>query len=362
MGNVRPTLYVAITNHGFGHATRTASVIAEILRRCPELLVIVTTTAPRWLLESYINQDFIYRPRAFDIGVIQADSLTMDKDATLSRLCEIRAQQSELITSEADYIRQMGVQLILGDIPPLLPLIAKQAGVPCWMLGNFGWDFIYRAWGEAFQSISDWISDCFTECDRLFRLPFYEPMKSFPEVEDVGFVGGTPHFSLQDLRETFGLQAPKDQTVLLTFGGLSLQQIPYAGLKNFPDWQFITFDQNAPDLPNLLIIRDRQYRPVDLMPLCGRVISKPGYGTFAEACRTGTPIISLERADFAEAEILLTGLRQYAQHIILPVDHFYLGNWEFLQETLISPTHLSYQIKDGNQEISNAILDFISQI
>jgi len=35
----RPILYVAITNHGFGHAARTASV-AAIQKLCPEILLI----------------------------------------------------------------------------------------------------------------------------------------------------------------------------------------------------------------------------------------------------------------------------------------------------------------------------------
>lgn len=80
---MRPILYLAITNHGFGHATRAASVAAEIQRLCPDVLLILVTTAPRWLLEGYISGDFILRPRAYDIGVIQTDSITMDKAATL---------------------------------------------------------------------------------------------------------------------------------------------------------------------------------------------------------------------------------------------------------------------------------------
>jgi hypothetical protein len=78
--------------------------------------------------------------------------------------------------------------------------------------------------------------------------------------------------------------------VLLTFGGLGLQQIPYENLTHFPDWQFITFDSSAPDLPNLVKITDHKYRPVDFMPICGRVVSKPGFSTFAEAVKLGVPI------------------------------------------------------------------------
>jgi hypothetical protein len=96
----RPILYLAITNHGFGHATRTASIAATIQKLCPEILLIIVSTAPRWLLECYIQGDFIYRPRAFDLGVVQTDSLTMDKAATLEKLLDIQKHQNSLIASE----------------------------------------------------------------------------------------------------------------------------------------------------------------------------------------------------------------------------------------------------------------------
>jgi len=75
-----PTLYTAITNHGFGHATRTAAVLAELQQRSPDIKLIIATMAPRWLLEEYIEGDFIYHPRVFDVGVIQIDSLQVDRE------------------------------------------------------------------------------------------------------------------------------------------------------------------------------------------------------------------------------------------------------------------------------------------
>ncbi|MDX2215182.1 MAG: glycosyl transferase [Oculatellaceae cyanobacterium bins.114] len=354
----QPILYVAITNHGFGHATRTTAVVAELQRQYPELLLILVTTAPRWLLESYIQGDFIHRPRAFDIGVVQRDSLTMDKPATLEKLQAIRAQQRSLIASEVNFIRQNRVGLVLADIPPLAAAIAQAAGVPCWMMSNFGWDFIYRDWGGEFIEMADWIAECFGKCDRLFRLPFHEPMSAFPTITDVGLTGGYPRYSVEEIRSQFPFTTPLEQTVLLTFGGLGLEQIPYQNLAQFPDWQFITFDRNAPQLPNLLHITDQHYRPVDFMPLCSRVVSKPGYGTFSEACRLGVPIVSVTRSDFAEAPILLDGIRDYAEHRILEPTEFFQGDWQFLREPMQPPQKTEPIAKDGNEAIARAIVDF----
>jgi hypothetical protein len=353
-----PILYIAITNHGFGHAVRAASVAAAVQQMYPEILLILVTTAPRWLLESYIPGDFIHRPRAFDIGVVQADSFAMDKAATLEKVQQIRAQEKSIIASEVNFIRQNRVGLILADIPPLAASIGKAAGIPCWMLSNFGWDFIYRAWGGEFIAIADWIGECYAKCDRLFRLPFHESMSAFPQIVDVGLTGGTPRHNPDTLRSKWGITTPTEQTILLTFGGLGLQEIPYDNLLKFSDWQFITFDRNAPDLPNLIKITDQSYRPVDFMPICGRVVSKPGYSTFAEALRLGVPIVTLTREGFAEAPLLLEGIQNHTYHQILNPAEFFQSNWEFLHQPMLPPHQSQMVATDGTEAIARAVVSY----
>ena len=354
----KPILYIAITNHGFGHAVRAASVAAEIQRLNPEILLILVTTAPRWLLESYIEGDFIHRPRAFDVGVIQSDSLNMDKNATLEKLREIQKNEKSIVAGEVNFIRQNRVSLMLADIPPLAPVIAKAAGIPCWMFSNFGWDFIYGDWGGEFIEIANWIGECFSKCDRLFRLPLHEPMSAFPVIEDVGLTGGKPRYSSEDIRAKFKLTAPKEKTILLSFGGLGLQEIPYHNVSQFPDWEFISFDREIPDLPNLIQISDRHYRPVDFMPVCGKVISKPGYSTFAEALRLDIPLVSLTREGFAEAPLLLEGIQNYGYHQIINPEEFFQANWEFLHQP-IHPPRLSQKLpKNGTETIAQKVVQY----
>ncbi|MFZ4665924.1 MAG: glycosyl transferase, partial [Prochlorotrichaceae cyanobacterium] len=359
----RPTIYVAITNHGYGHATRMAAVLAEIVRRCPDVLLIIVTNAPRSLLESYLREvNFIYRPRPLDVGVIQSDGLTMDKGSTRLEIERIQSRERMIIAGEVNFIRLNRVQLVLADIPPLAASIAKAAGIPCWMISNFGWDFIYQSWGTEFAEIVQWIQDCFRQCDRLFRLPFHEAMSTFPEQMDVGLTGGSPWYEPDRLRQELAITTPNDRTVLLTFGGLGLQSIPYTNLARFPHWQFLTFDRQAPSLPNLIKI-EHPYRPVDVMPLCHCIISKPGYGTFSEACRVGVPIITLTREDFPESLLLLEGIQNHAAHrIISPLD-FFQGSWDFLHQPFIQPLRspsVPALRHDGNETIAQTVADFLS--
>ncbi|GAB4376545.1 MAG: glycosyl transferase [Elainellaceae cyanobacterium] len=355
----QPILYAAITNHGFGHATRTASVLATVKRLCPDVLLILVTTAPRWLLESYLREEFVHRPMPLDIGIIQSDSITMDKAATLEKLKEIQKHEARMVAGEVNFIRLNRVGLVLADIPPIATSIARAAGIPGWMVSNFGWDFIYRAWGGEFVEMADWIAERFSKCDRLFRLPFHEPMSAFPQVTDVGLTGGSPHYPMEEVRQLFQITAPPERTALLTFGGLGLDQIPYTNLQQFPDWQFITFDRQAPALSNLIKVTDANFRPVDFMPLCGQVVSKPGYSTFAEACRMGVPLVSITRDDFAEAAVLLAGIQDHHYHRILTPEQFFQGDWQFLREPP-DPPRLSEPVNmDGNETIAKAIIDYL---
>jgi len=358
----RPTLYVAITNHGFGHVARTTALVNAIRRQVPDLLPLMVTAAPRWLLETNLEGEFIHRPRALDLGVMQRDSLQMDLTATHAKLLQLKAMAPEFIRAEVDFIQQNRAQLVLADVPPLAVAIAHGAGVPCWMATNFGWDFIYRSFGAAFDEIADWVSDLYSGCDRLFQLPFAEPLRAFPHKEPVGLTGAEPRYSAAAIRAQLGLTVPPERTVLLTFGGLSLAAIPYHALADFPEWQFLTFDAAAPDLPNLLKLCGRQLRPVDVMPLCGRIVSKPGYGTYAEACRLGIPVATIRRDDFAEGPILVAGLQAHHCHQILSHEEFFQGDWRFLHATPDPPQQSAPLDTNGNLTIATAVAYYLNNL
>jgi hypothetical protein len=361
-----PTLYISITNHGFGHAARTAAVAGKVQEFLPEVQLIIVTTAPRWLIASYIHGDFVYRAYSHDIGVIQPDSLQMDLPATLTAWQEIINRQTEIISTESAFLKENSVDLVFADIPPLAPLIAHAAGVPCWAASNFGWDFIYQDWGSDFAPLTQWIGRCYGECDRLFRVPLSEGLERFPHREEVGLTGGTPRYEVAELRQELDLEQA-DRTVLMVFGGLGVQNIPYHNVERFPNWQFLTFDQVIPNLPNLRCIPDpshgqktRRYRPVDIFPLCDLVVSKPGYTTYAEAMIADLPVATIPREGFAESAIIQAGLQDYSWHQMIDATDFFAGQWDFLQQPVQPPRSGLGLPKNGTEQIAKAIVDFLT--
>ncbi len=352
----QPAIYVAASSHGFGHATRLASVLAHLRAARPDLRLIVSSVAPRWLWESYLPGPLEIRPVALDPGVVQPDSLRIDRRATLRALEDWWAALPGLAEQEARAAREAGARLVLGDIPPSAPEIARRAGLPCWMLGNFDWDFIYRAWGGPFTAFADRVAELQSGAERLFRPPLHTPMPSLERIEEIGLTGGDPRWSAREIRQRWGLVAPRERVLLITFGGLGAACLPYArAAASLSDWQLVTWDHQAPALPNLVRIDDSRWRPVDLMPAAGRLLGKPGYSTFAEALRQDLPIVTLPRPGFAEAEILVEGLRDHGRHQLVDRDSLLAGDWSFLRQPPRPPRRAERFAREGSRQVARAI-------
>jgi hypothetical protein len=186
-------------------------------------------------------------------------------------------------------------------------------------------------------------------------------MPAFQAIEDVGLTGGRSRFTETELREKFQIRTNRERIILLTFGGYGISNLPYENLSDFPDWQFITFDSAAPEqFDNLLKLDGKAIRPVDVMPLCGRLIGKPGYGTIAEAMLHDIPTVLLPRSGFAEAQYLVEGVINYSPHQLLAPNEFESSRWEFLHQPLTPPKREQTLSKTGNETIVEAIAAYFS--
>ncbi len=361
-----PAIYAAITGHGFGHASRFSCAMAELRRMRPDIEIHINSNQPEWFFRTIIPGEFTLRSVPLDTGVVQRDSLRVDLNRTKEILNEIYKNKKEIIEQESSYVRKNNISLVIGDIPSLCADIAKSAGVECWMSGNFGWDFIYQEW-EGFENITEWFRDSYVRCARLYRLPFHEPMAAFPRIIDVGFSGQHPSKNTETIMRELAVE--KETCVLLTFGGLGISEIPYQNLRKFdgnilPRRHFLTFDREAPDMPNLTRL-GHQMRPVDIMPMCERILTKPGYGTFCEAYRTGVPVICVERHNFPETPLLLDGLKSFFHQRIVSEEEFYSDDWSFLAGPLNPPARLHGSVDrpppdDGNRRIALGIAEYLS--
>jgi hypothetical protein len=162
------------------------------------------------------------------------------------------------------------------------------------------------------------------------------PMPWDLPVTAVGLTAGRPRHRPEALRERLQLSEPREGTVMVAFGGLglALDSAPFA---RWPEHQFLVSDPALAAAVGNAVLIPADLRPLELLPLCGRVITKPGYSTFCEALSLGTGIHLVQRHGFAEAPVLEAALRRHGWHRLLSREQLERGDWQ-LDQPLLPPS------------------------
>lgn len=330
-------IYACISGHGYGHGSRSAAVLAELAALRPGWRLVVSTNLAEAFLDlALAGVAHERRHCRWDVGVIQADALGCDGPATLEALAEVSAGWPALVEREARWLEAQGEPvLLLADVPPAAALLAERLGAPLVWLASFGWEAIYGAMGPAF---APWAARClelYGRGDLLLHCPLSLPMPwGVPELP-IGLTASRPRFSDAELRRRLDLPADRQRTVLLCFGGLGMELDP--SLPNrWPEHVFIGPDPRLAEVANGRVL-PAGTRPLDWMPLAGRLITKPGYSSFCEAFSQGVGIHLVRRGGFAEAPVLERDLQRHGQHRLLSAAQLHQGDWE-LDQPLLPPT------------------------
>ena len=331
-------IVACVSGHGYGHGSRVSSVLAALHGLEPDWRLVLSTALPRPFLELALGAvPFEHRPCRWDVGVIQADALGADGPATLAALEQLEADLPDQLAREAAWIQSQNEPvLLLGDIPPAAARLAQQLEAPLVWMGNFGWDAIYRPMGGAFEGWADRALAAYRQGTGLIRCPLALPMPWGLPTTAVGLTAGVARHDPQRLRQRLGLQLPRQRTVMVAFGGLGLALEP-APFTRWSDWSFLVSDpQLVSAVPHATLI-PADLRPLELLPLCSRVITKPGYSTFCEALAAGVGIHVVQREGFAEAPVLEADLQRHGWHRLLRREQLEAGDWQ-LDLPLLSPT------------------------
>lgn len=281
-------LAVLCSAHGFGHVTRQLALAGHFQAAGVE--VVFFSAAPRSILDESLPGVSL-RPVAIDVGIRQRDSLTEDIPGTLRRLSQRCAAPA--IDALADSLR--GFDRVIVDVAPAGLEAARRAGVPALAVGNFSWPWIYeryrplrgwadrlRAWQRRHPAISLWPGPGLLEGD-------------FASVTPGGLVGRSakPH------------PLPSG-AVLVSFGGLGLDALD-ATLPRIDGVTWVLAPPMAPlDRPDCLCVRGVPYPA--LVAGAEVVLTKPGYGIFAEAALGRTRLLWVDRGAFPEAPFMTAAM------------------------------------------------------
>ena len=329
-------IVACISAHGFGHGSRSAAVLAALHQLEPNWRLVVSSALPLEFLNMALGPvPFEYRPCRWDVGVVQADALGADPEATLEALEHLEQRLPEQIAAEATWLLAQGEPLlVLGDVPPAAALLARRLGAPLVWLASFGWDAIYGAMGPGFERWTLQAHGLYCQGQLLLACPLAMPMAwGIPQVQ-LGLTAGKPRLHPTALAHQLDLPSDRERCVLISFGGLGIDFDPKL-LALWPQHVFVgpspllSHASNGRSLP-------KGVRPLEVMSHCGRLITKPGYSSFCEALEQGLGIHVVHRDGFAEAAVLELALQRHGQHRLLSQGQWHRGDWQ-LDQPLLSP-------------------------
>jgi L-arabinokinase len=336
-----------ISGHGFGHASREIEIINVLGPRLPHgVEILIRTSAAQWLFERTVRVPFTYLPRACDTGVAQIDSLRLDDAGTVREAAEFSAAFDTRVAEEARILRSRDVRLVIADAPPLACAAAAVAGVPCIVISNFTWDWIYEGYRELFArqapEVLPRIREAYAAASAGWRLPMHGGFATIDPIVDLPFVARHARHGRQDVIEVLGLPAGR-RLALSSFGGYGVRDLDLTRLDCLDTWTVVITGPEPPasELPRGVVfvdetrIYDTGARYEDLVAAVDVVVTKPGYGIVSECVANRTAMLYTSRGYFVEYDVMVREMPKVLRCRFLDQESLLAGRWRAALDALL---------------------------
>ena len=320
-----------ITAHGYGHGVRSCDILGALLAAHPGTKVTVTTDLPESFLRSrlpFSDGRLVVRPGAFDIGMVQKDSIGVDVGATLEKALKLLEVRPKLVDYEAEMLSGESADLVVADIPSIPIEAAAKAGVPAVAVGNFSWDWIYSPFvvrDPRWRQVIQLFEEGYRESGLLLKLPFSPSMSVFPKHVDIPLLAKPGRSRRAELAKLTGADETK-RWVLLSFTALYWNEAALREVEAFGDFEFLTVKPlDWPGRRNIHSIDRMKIGFSDVLASSDMVVTKPGYGILSDCVVNAKPIIYVEREDFIEYPLLKRELKRFLRNVHIPAVELYAG-------------------------------------
>ncbi len=318
-----------ITAHGYGHGVRSCDILGALLAAHPGVKVTVTTDLPAGFLRSRVQSgNLVVRPGAFDVGMVQKDSIRVDVEATLAGTLELLEERDRLVDYEAEMLRGESADLAVADIPSIPIEAAAEAGIPAVAVGNFSWDWIYSPyiardprWRKVIRSFEEG----YRKSKLLLKLPFSPAMPIFPRHVDIPLLAKPGRARRVELAQMTGADENK-RWVLLSFTTLEWNEAALREVERLGDFEFFTVKPlDWPGRKNIHSIDRMKIGFSDVLASSDVVVSKPGYGILSDCVANAKPMVYADRDDFIEYPLLEEELKRFLKNVHIPAADLYAG-------------------------------------
>ncbi|MGH7235240.1 MAG: hypothetical protein ACREIO_02555, partial [Nitrospiraceae bacterium] len=218
-------------------------VLNELRHRVSGVRAILRTKVPPWFFDGRLTMAWEVNPVEQDIGCVQCGPLTIDVDATWAAHQAFHAEWEDRVAQEISAIRSAAPDLVVSNISHLAIEAAARAGVPAVGLCSLSWDGVLAplldpegpARGAQAEVVRR-IKQCYGFADLMIRATPGIPLSAFRKVVDIGPIAQPLAPDPARVRKAIGAGA-REQLVLVGFGGIALDALPYDRLEQLTSYQ-----------------------------------------------------------------------------------------------------------------------------
>lgn len=357
-----------ISGHGFGHAARAIQVVNALGRRAPSQPLLIRTAVPRWFVDGALEVPATILEGDTDTGVVQPDGLTVDEAESVRRADAFYRTFNHRVDAETTLLRAQAARLVVSDAPPLACAAADRAGIPCAVVSNFTWDWIYGGYplfDAAAPHVRATIAEAYSRTTLALRLPFAGGFESMPRVEDAPLVARRARVERGDARARLAL--PDDRPIVLaTFGGhrsgVSLVNAADEGsfLLVATDYEVRPGDPTHPAMRVIpaATLHGLGLTYTDLLAACDAAASKLGYGIVSECIANDVALLFALRGQFPEQDVMMRELPEVLRCRLIAHDTVVRGQWGAGIAALLAQAQPRQRMRaDGADHVAARLLE-----
>lgn len=306
-----PRILFAVSHHGYGHFAQTAPVIQALHARAPRAEILLRTALSRTVLAPRLDFPFRHLDTPSDCNFVMHDSIRLDLPASLEAYRHFHRDWPERVAAEARLLLELGVDLVFSNIGYLPLAAAGAAGIPAVAMSSINWADLFRHYlgdEEGAAALYEEMAAAYRAATLYLRPCPAMPMAAPGRIEEIPPIAQRGVCRRAGLHARLGFAAG-DRLVIVGLGGIP-HRVPVDAWPAIPGVKWL--------LPDAWPVRRPDARPfsaaampfIDLLASCDALITKPGYGSFAEAAAHAVPVLYLPRPDWPETPALVDWLER----------------------------------------------------
>ncbi|WP_313953410.1 hypothetical protein [Accumulibacter sp.] len=310
----RAHLFVDISAHGFGHLAQVAPVLEALKQRLPELRLTIRSGLPTDKLRARLSANFTHLHESSDFGYVMHDAVSLDLEATALAYRRQHADWEALVDRDARLFNELQPDLVFTDVAYLPLAGAARAGIPSVAMCSLNWAELFAH----FFAREDWAAaihhqmlEAYKSAECFLRATPGMAMADLPRLRPIGPLAALGRDCRQELQAQLGC-SDEERVVLVAFGGVE-KQLPINDWPALPGLRWLVPQAWRVNHPNAADLEPLHRPIIDLLRSVDAVLTKPGYGTFAEAACNGTPLLYLRREDWPEQDFLIDWLQLHGR-------------------------------------------------